>query len=104
MISRLLCENGIKFEKNKTFETCKMPSGVYAKFDFYINDEYLLECDGVCHEKGWMNHLKNTKERDELKNKWCKENGITLLRVPYRKGQEIKFEDLIPETSKYVVR
>lgn len=104
MISKLLCEHGVKFEKNKTFNTCRMPSGSYAKFDFYINDEYLLECDGLLHEQGtWLNKPSKVKERDAIKNAWCKENGITLLRVPYRKGIEIKYEDLIPETSKYVM-
>lgn len=104
IISNILCEHGIKFTKNKTFDSCRMPSGAYAKFDFYINDEYLIECDGICHEKGWMRHMNDVKERDAIKDAWCKEHGITLLRVPYRKGQEIKFEDLIPKTSKYVVR
>lgn len=103
MISKLLCEHGVKFTKNKTFDSCRMPSGDYAKFDFYINDEYLLECDGICHEKGWMRYMNDVKERDAIKNEWCKEHGITLLRVPYRKGIEIKYEDLIPETSKYVM-
>ena len=105
MISNILCEHGIKFTKNKTFDSCRMPSGIYAKFDFYINDEYLLECDGLCHEtETWYSKPNNVRERDSIKNAWCKEHGITLLRVPYRKGQEIKFEDLIPKTSKYVVR
>ena len=46
-IANLLQENNIKFQKEKTFDTCILPSGYKAKFDFYVKEQYLIEFDGI---------------------------------------------------------
>ena len=63
------------------------------EFDFKINYEdgtyCLLEYDGSLHYKTWNNskeskkHLARQKENDTIKNNFCKENNIYLLRIPY---------------------
>jgi len=40
---------------------------------------------------------------DEYKNNWCKENNIPLIRIPYNHLNELKIEDLMLETSKFVI-
>ena len=63
------------------------------RFDFVIfnpnNDiKMLIEYDGIGHYKSQTNWggdlgLAKQKERDEIKNRFCKENKIKLLRIPY---------------------
>ena len=49
------------------------------------------------------NFLK-TQERDALKNQWCKDNNIPLIRIPYTHLNDLKIEDLLLETSEYIVK
>ena len=49
------------------------------------------------------NFLK-TQERDALKNQWCKDNNIPLIRIPYTHLNNLKIEDLLLETSEYIVK
>ena len=48
------------------------------------------------------NFLK-TQERDALKNQWCKDNNIPLIRIPYTHLQNLCLEDLQLETSKFII-
>lgn len=46
-ILQLLQSYQIHFVTQKSFENCKFyDSNYYAKFDFYINNKYLIEYDG----------------------------------------------------------
>ena len=49
------------------------------------------------------NFLK-TQERDVLKNQWCKDNNIPLIRIPYWHLKDLCLEDLLLETSKFIVK
>ena len=108
-IKELLKENNISFETQKTFKTCQTSPNNYAKFDFYINNQYIIEFDGEQHFKlvdiGWNDpeKLARTQERDAIKNQWCKENNIPLIRIPYTHLQDLCLEDLLLETSQFVV-
>ena len=90
-IRNFLIKHEIKFEEQKKFEGCK---NVYPlRFDFYLPKYNLcIESDGNIHfkkinwngkmtEKQMKERLKNTQFRDQIKNEYCKKNGITLLRV-----------------------
>ena len=44
-------------------------------------------------------NFEATRERDLIKNKYCFENNITLIRIPYKANYSL--EDLIPETTKF---
>ena len=106
-IADLLQKNNIKFQKEKTFTTCILPSGHKAKFDFYIKEQYLIEFDGIQHFKsgsGWntIDKLQQTQQSDKIKNEWCKENNIPLIRIPYSAEAELTIKDLMLETSNYV--
>ena len=105
IIFTLLKNAGYKFETEKTFNTCNFNKP--ARFDFYVNNSYLIEYDGIQHFKvhGW-----NTQERfeyiqkhDAYKNQWCKENNIPLIRIPYTKLDTLCIEDLMLETTQFRV-
>ena len=108
-IKQLLSQYNIPFETQKMFKTCKTSEYNYAKFDFYVNKSYVIEYDGEQHFKvvtnGWNDPIKlaKTQERDRIKNQWCKENNIPLIRIPYTRFNNLCLEDLLLETSNYVV-
>ena len=114
---KLLKENNISFEKEKTFNNCKYPnSGFYAKFDFWVNNSYIIEIDGEHHYKPSKYGSNVTIEesqkkfleqqiRDEYKNNWCKEHNIPIIRIPYfyYNINGIKLEDILLESSKFIL-
>ena len=111
-IQQLLTANNILYENQKTFNTCRFKeSNQLAKFDFYLNNQYLIEYDGNIHfidgvrEKGWNTFDKFQKriERDDFKNQWCKENNIPLIRIPYWHYNDLCLEDLLLETTQFRV-
>ena len=115
LIMQLLSSNNISFETEKTFKNCKFKNtNHYAYFDFFIDNKYIIEFDGIQHfiperfhdisiEQAKENLLK-TQERDKFKNNWCKENNIPLIRIPYTKIKTLKLQDLLIETSDFVVK
>ena len=100
-IAQLLSKNNIPFQTQKTFETCKYDNGYYAYFDFYVDNKYLIEYDGIQHfeakDEGWntKENLIKTQLRDQFKNQWCEKNKIPLIRIPYWKLSTLKIEDLL---------
>ena len=109
-IRRILNLNNIIYEEQKTFETCRSPlTNRYLRFDFYINNSHLIEYDGEQHfiseNRGWntKEHFIEIKYRDNIKNQWCKENNIPLIRIPYTHYKKLCLEDLLLETSQFIV-
>ena len=108
IIIKLLNENNISYEKEKTL--FKFSNGTNARFDFFINNQYLIEYDGETHYTynlhGWHNkqQLQQQQERDIIKNQWCKDNNIPLIRIPYWHLQDLCIEDLLLETSDFIVK
>lgn len=106
-IANLLKENNISFEQEKVL--FKFSSGTNAYFDFYIENKYLIEYDGethfICNLHGWdtLEQLNQQQERDKIKTQWCKDNNIPLIRIPYTHLKDLKIEDLLLETSKFIV-
>ena len=106
-IEQLLQKAGIHYVPEKAM--FKFSSGYDAKFDFYIEDKYLIEYDGETlyhfNLHGWHNkeNLNKQQERDTIKTQWCKDNNIPLIRIPYTKLKELQLEDLLLETSQYVI-
>lgn len=106
-IAKILIDNNINFIKQKTFEDCFINTGK-AIFDFYINNSYIIEYDGIQHFKalgGWNNEkaVQDNKKRDEQKNKYCKEHNIPLIRIPYTKLKTLCLNDLLLETSQFIL-
>lgn len=107
-ISQLLTEANLNFESEKKFDTCILPSGIRARFDFFVENKYLIEFDGrqhfsEMHSEFFANSLKEIQERDNYKNGWCKTNNIPLIRIPYSILHKLTIQDLLLETSQYLV-
>lgn len=106
-IASLLKKNNIPFQQEKTFKNCIFPDSKWpARFDFYVNQSYLIEFDGKQHFEQINNSqwsgLKYNQEHDEFKNNWCIQNNITLIRIPYYRYNNLSIEDLLDKTSKYI--
>jgi hypothetical protein len=102
-IEKLLNDNNINFIREKRFETCK--DKTYLPFDFYVNDKYLIEYDGRQHfsDENTIFNYNETLKHDKIKNQWCKENNIPLIRIPYTHLKDLCIEDLKLETSKFII-
>lgn len=107
-IRDILTINNISFIQEKSFDDCRFPDTKrLARFDFYVNEQYIIEFDGRQHiepttgsKANWWS-LEYVQGHDKIKNDYCKENNIPLIRIPYTKVNFIKLEDLLLETTKY---
>lgn len=86
-ILKFLENNNIKYIKEKRFKDCKFKRPL--PFDFYLLDYNIcIEYDGKQHFKpvdyfGGYDKFKLLKYKDSIKNSYCKNNNIFLLRIPY---------------------
>lgn len=106
-ITQLLEQSNIEFQAQYRIKNFNLSS----PFDFAIfNNGVLLgliEYDGEQHFEsieffGGEEKLKLQQERDERKNKWCKENNIRLIRIPYTEYDNLTIGYLLsffPELS-----
>ena len=55
--------------------------------------------------KDWntKEHYIKTKEHDEYKNQWCKDNGIVLIRIPYWKINDLKFDNIWVDSLESII-
>lgn len=73
------------------------------KFDFFVNNKYIIEYDGEQHFKDvphWGS-VKNVRKNDLIKNKYCFDNNIPLIRIPYNVDYTI--DDLRLETTRFLL-
>ena len=89
-IKSYLENNGINFKMQHRFKNCK--SKLTLPFDFFLlNMNICIEYDGEGHYIPISRdssydadvELTNIKKRDEIKTKYCKDNNIKLIRIPY---------------------
>lgn len=102
-IKSLLEEYNIPFEQEKSFPDCVNPStNRLLRFDFFVNNQYLIEFDGKQHYEQSPNWepLEDIQRRDRIKDAWCKEHNITLIRIPYTKLNTLTIEDLLPKRGR----
>lgn len=108
-IAKALQEHQITYQKEKAFKDLISEKGGAYRFDFYLPDyNCLIEYDGIQHFKAdgkyWNTEtqLIKTKDADQIKNTWAITHGYNLIRIPF-KVKDVKLEDLIPTTSKYLI-
>lgn len=87
-IRNYLDRNNIKYSEEHTFEG--WADNNKLRFDFYLIDyDICIEFDGVQHFKpierfGGEEYFKDIKRKDGIKNKFCFDNKIKLIRIPYK--------------------
>ena len=88
-IEQLLIDMNIPFEKEKRFHDLKHKG--YLRFDFFITNaerKIVIEYDGIQHFRpvdffGGEQSLQLIKLRDNIKDKYCKDNNIEIIRIKY---------------------
>lgn len=94
-IKEILEKNNIEYQMQYRIDDFS----IYAPFDFAIFEhgklKKLIEFDGEQHFHpieifGGEEKFKQQQEIDKRKNDYCKENKITLVRIPYYKYDEIE--------------
>lgn len=94
-IENYLISLDVVFEPQKRFDDCRNKKGSdMLPFDFYLPGYNIcIEYDGEHHfhpVKNWGGYDKFliTKGNDNIKNEYCKNSNITLLRLPYTYSEE----------------
>ena len=90
LIIQILIDLNINFITQKTFYDCLNPENtINLKFDFYLPDyNCCIEYDGEQHFKsikhfGGEEKFQRQQQLDNIKNQYCKNNNIKLIRIPY---------------------
>lgn len=85
-------DNNIKFEPQKWFSDCRDKKPL--PFDFYLPDfNMVIEFDGRQHfgETNYFTYsFEEIKRHDEIKNLYCKNKNIKIVRIPYWNINNIK--------------
>jgi len=83
--SKYLNNNNFYFIDQHKFPDCRNKR--MLPFYFYLpNKNICIEYDGILHYEDKFNSPKDfkaTKKNDKIKTKYCKDNGIKLIRIPY---------------------
>lgn len=113
-ISKILFDNGIIFEKGLSHGLV-LPTGGYAKYDFSIFNrnhefQYSIEYDGWQHyiqsDSKWDKDGKFEirQNSDKVKDQWCIDHDIPLIRIPYTHFSKICIDDLRLETTQFLIK
>ena len=100
-VRNYLIKHEFEFEEQKRFNDCRNKRPL--PFDFYIPKYNLcIEFDGQLHYMsvkyfGGDEKLNERKDNDLIKNNYCKEKGINLLRIRYDENVEEKLTEYFQE-------
>lgn len=104
-IAKMLQVNNIPFVAEKSFSDLYYEdSNRPPRFDFYVNNQYIIEYDGAQHFQSvshWIHDLRHQVERDCIKNLYCFKKNIPIIRIPY--DAEYVFQDLILGTTRFLL-
>jgi len=94
IVSNILLKKQIEFIPQKRFEECKLFKPL--AFDFFLpKNNTCIEYNGIQHYEsldyfGGKQELEEIQKRDAIKIKFCKDNNIKLIIIPYWKLDEIE--------------
>jgi len=100
-ICKILDSRNIKYNMEKSIEGCVSINNTKLRFDIYIIEEDVyIEYDGEQHFRpveSWGGEcgFRGVKERDSIKDKFCKQNDIKLFRISYKDDIEEKLKEII---------
>ena len=102
-IASILSEYNIPFIREKMFP------GASYRYDFFVDGRYVIEYDGKQHfeDFSWGNKLQSKEvsyQRDIDKNLFCHKLNIPIIRIPYTHYNNIVINDLLIETSNFIVK
>lgn len=87
-IVEILSSLDISYEREYSFSDCVNDiTNKKLRFDFYLPDyNCCIEYDGIQHykETTWRHiTLQDEQRKDNIKNRYCNEKDIKLIRIPY---------------------
>lgn len=104
-IAKILQEHGILYKREYTFPDLLGFGGGRLRFDFGILNEnkellYLIEFDGVQHFESTCfgaseEDFDILQKYDKLKNEYCQQHNIPLIRLNYKHLKNLKLQDLL---------
>ena len=100
-IRRWLTERNYLFEKQYTFSECVNKKQLRFDFAVFLPERLaLVEVNGVQHYKvvdyfGGKEGFKSLQENYEIKRKYCEDNKIELIEIPYWYINNGKYKDLL---------
>lgn len=90
LIMGILDEMGIQYEREVKLKGCKNKRTLPFDFGIYRSNKLiaLIEYDGEQHFKpiksmGGMKKFEQIRQRDKIKQDYCRRQGIPLLRIPF---------------------
>ena len=91
-IRNYLERHGIEYKQEYWFKDCRDVKPL--PFDFYLPQQNtIIEFDGTQHyrDSHYFNdfHFGKLKAHDQIKNEYCENNNIKLIRIPYWKIDKI---------------
>jgi hypothetical protein len=92
-ISKYLLSNNIEYTKQKSFDDCLFVNKL--QFDFFIPSKNIcIEYDGKQHFEpieyfGGLKSYNDQVKKDNIKNGFCENRNIKLIRIPYYKYDSI---------------
>lgn len=105
-ISKILNKYNIHYSREHGFEDCK---NIYPlRFDFYIPSMRIcIEFDGIQHFEpveifGGEESFRKLKQNDLIKNEYCEDNYIDLIRIKYDQVDNI--ENILYNSLKYHIK
>lgn len=106
-IVNIFNDSNIYYQREYGFDDLKS-NGKKLRFDFRLEDGTLIEYDGIQHYQvantGFGEDTRAIVVRDKMKNKYCLEHGITLIRIPYTHFEDLCLQDLLTDTSTFIVK
>lgn len=111
IISQILDEHHISFQRQYHFSDLRSPKGVVLRYDFALFNEKneifrLIEFDGVQHFKEWFRDESNEdfiyrQKLDKIKDNYSLSHHIPLVRIPFIMKNKITYEMLLG--NKYII-
>lgn len=107
LVRKFLESNNIIFEPQKTFDGMVYVSSL--AIDFYLPKlNIAIEVDGRQHREpvdlfGGEEGFALTQKRDNIKNEYCKNNGIKMIRLEYQGYNVNKFKKNLPQLLKEIL-
>jgi very-short-patch-repair endonuclease len=106
-LENILNDIGVSFIREYKFDGCVSKNGVKLPFDFFLPKfNIVIEYDGKQHFEsvnkfGGESSFLNLKDNDSIRNNWCLENNIKIIRIPHY-DEENSISDLLNILNKEI--
>lgn len=100
IIGALLQQSKINFTREKTFsDLCNPATERKLRFDYYVDDRYIIEYDESQH----FDTNSKTFTTDMIKNNYCFEHHIPIIRIKDEWYDGLKMSDVLLSSSVFII-